>query len=38
VVKPLFKLLEKMRWIQHGKIQLYIAYIILAIVVLLLFI
>jgi hydrogenase-4 component B len=38
LIKPLFKLLEKLRWIQHGKIQLYIAYIILAIVVLLLFI
>ena len=37
-VKPLFKGLRKLRWIQHGKIQLYIAYIILAIVVLLLFI
>ena len=38
LVRPLVKLLRKLRWIQHGKIQLYIAYIILAIVVLLLFI
>lgn len=38
LIKPLFKLLQKLRWIQHGKIQLYIAYIILAIIVLLLFI
>jgi hydrogenase-4 component B len=38
LVKPLVKLLQKLRWIQHGKIQLYIAYIILAIIVLLVFI
>ena len=38
LINPLFKLLEKLRWIQHGKIQLYIAYIILAIIGLLLFI
>jgi hydrogenase-4 component B len=38
LIKPLVKLLQKLRWIQHGKIQLYIAYIIVAIVALLLFI
>jgi len=35
LVKPLLLLMAKLRWIQHGNIQLYIAYIILAIVVLL---
>lgn len=38
LVHPLVKILEKLRWIQHGHIQLYIAYIVLTIVVLLLFI
>jgi hydrogenase-4 component B len=38
LIRPLVKLLQKLRWIQHGKIQLYIAYIIVAIVALLLFI
>jgi hydrogenase-4 component B len=38
LIRPLVKVLQKLRWIQHGKIQLYIAYIILAIVILLLFI
>ena len=38
LIRSLFNLLQKLHWIQHGKIQLYIAYIILAIVVLLLFI
>ncbi|MDD2468005.1 MAG: proton-conducting transporter membrane subunit [Desulfobulbus sp.] len=33
---PLFALVERMRWIQHGHIQLYIAYIVLTIAVLLL--
>lgn len=37
LIQPLFRLLDKLRWIQHGNIQLYIGYIILAIVVLLLF-
>lgn len=37
LVEPLLKFLNKLRWIQHGNIQLYIAYIILAIIVLLLF-
>ncbi len=37
LVKPLFTVVGKLRWIQHGNIQLYIAYIILAIIVLLLF-
>ncbi len=36
LVKPIFWLLDKLRWIQHGAIQLYIAYIVLAIIVLLL--
>lgn len=38
LILPLFKLLQKLHWIQHGMIQLYIAYIIVAIIVLLLFI
>ena len=33
---PFFRNMEKLRWIQHGKIQLYIAYIVLTIIVLLL--
>ncbi len=37
LVQPLLKLVHKLRWIQHGNIQLYIAYIIVAIVALLLF-
>ncbi len=37
LIRPLLKLLSKLRWIQHGNVQLYIAYIILAIVVLLFF-
>ncbi len=37
VVGPLMKVLGRMRWIQHGNIQLYIGYIILAIVVMLFF-
>jgi hydrogenase-4 component B len=37
IIKPLFKLLQMLHWIQHGNIQLYIGYIILAIVVMLLF-
>ena len=36
LVRPVFWVLDKLRWIQHGNIQLYIAYIVLAIVVLLL--
>lgn len=36
LIQPLLKFLNKLRWIQHGKIQLYIAYIVLAIIVLLL--
>lgn len=36
VIHPLFHILGKLRWIQHGYIQLYIAYIILTIAVLLL--
>ena len=38
IVSPLLYLLGKLRWIQHGHIQLYIGYIIVTIVVLLLFI
>lgn len=37
IVSPLLYLLSKFRWIQHGHIQLYIAYIIVTIIVLLLF-
>ena len=36
LAEPFFRNMEKLRWIQHGKIQLYIAYIVIAIVVLLL--
>lgn len=38
VVKPVLWLFDRLRWIQHGDIHLYIGYILLAIVVLLLFI
>jgi len=38
MVTPLLYLLGKLRWIQHGHIQLYIGYIIVTIIVLLLFI
>lgn len=38
VVSPVLYLASKLRWIQHGHIQLYIGYIIVTIVVLLLFI
>ncbi len=38
LIQPLLKILGKLRWIQHGKIQLYIAYIVLAMIILLLFI
>lgn len=34
---PMLGLIEKLKWIQHGHIQLYIGYIIVAIIVLLLF-
>ncbi len=37
-VTPLLYLLSKLRWIQHGHIQLYIGYIIVTIIALLLFI
>jgi hydrogenase-4 component B len=37
LIGPLLKVLGRMRWIQHGNIQLYIGYIILTIVVLLFF-
>ena len=35
LVRPVLFLLGKLRWIQHGYIQLYIAYIVLAIVIML---
>jgi len=38
VVNPLLWLFDKLRWIQHGDIHLYIGYILLAIVVLLFFV
>lgn len=37
LIKPMLTFLQKLRWIQHGNIQLYIGYIIVAIIVLLLF-
>ncbi|ADW19330.1 NADH/Ubiquinone/plastoquinone (complex I) [Desulfobulbus propionicus DSM 2032] len=36
LIRPLLKGVEKLRWIQHGHIQLYIGYIVLTIAVLLL--
>ncbi len=36
IALPLFTLLGKLRWIQHGNVQLYIGYIIVAILILLL--
>jgi len=38
IVSPVLYLLAKLRWIQHGHIQLYIGYIVVTIIVLLLFI
>lgn len=38
IVKPVLALFDKLRWIQHGDIHLYIGYILLTIVVLLFFI
>ncbi|MFH0729917.1 MAG: proton-conducting transporter membrane subunit [Pseudomonadota bacterium] len=38
VQRPVLSLFDKLRWIQHGNIHLYIGYILLAIVVLLFFI
>ncbi|MFT5698293.1 MAG: hydrogenase-4 component B [Desulforhopalus sp.] len=38
IVSPLLYLVGKLRWIQHGNIQLYIGYIIVTIIALLLFI
>ena len=37
IVRPVVSLFDKLRWIQHGDIHLYIGYILLAIVVLLFF-
>jgi len=38
IVQPVLFLLGKLRWIQHGNIQLYIGYIVLAIIAMLIFI
>ena len=38
IVQPILFLLGKLRWIQHGNIQLYIGYIVLAIITMLIFI
>lgn len=38
IVRPVLYLLSKLRWIQHGNIQLYIGYIVLTIVAMLIFI
>nr|WP_319493527.1 proton-conducting transporter membrane subunit [uncultured Desulfobacter sp.] len=38
VVRPVFYLFDKLRWMQHGDIHLYIGYILLAIILLLFFI
>jgi len=38
LVRPVLYLLSKLRWIQHGNIQLYIGYIVLAIIIMLIFI
>jgi len=38
IVRPVTALFDKLRWLQHGDIHLYIGYILLAIVVLLLFV
>jgi hydrogenase-4 component B len=37
-INPLLKMLSRMRWIQHGNIQLYIGYIVITIVVLMFFV
>ncbi len=38
IVQPILSLFDKLRWLQHGDIHLYIGYILLAIVVLLFFV
>ncbi len=38
IVRPVLYLFDKLRWIQHGDIHLYLGYILLAIVLLLFFI
>ena len=38
IVKPILAIFDKLRWIQHGDIHLYVGYILLAIVALLFFI
>ena len=37
-MRPVMALFDRLRWIQHGDIHLYVGYILLAIVVLLLFV
>jgi hydrogenase-4 component B len=37
LIEPMLRFMNKLKWIQHGNIQLYIGYIIVAIIVLLLF-
>jgi hydrogenase-4 component B len=38
IIRPILWMFDKLRWIQHGDIHLYIGYILLAVVVLLFFI
>ena len=38
IVRPVMALFDKLRWIQHGDIHLYIGYILLAIVILLIYV
>lgn len=38
IVKPILAVFDKLRWIQHGDIHLYVGYILLAIIVLLFFV
>ena len=38
IVRPVLALFDKLRWIQHGDVHLYVGYILLTIIVLLFFI
>jgi hydrogenase-4 component B len=38
IVNPVLWLFDRLRWIQHGDIHLYIGYILLAIIILLFFV
>jgi hydrogenase-4 component B len=38
IVRPVMALFDRLRWLQHGDIHLYIGYILLAIIVLLFFV